>query len=453
MREAPHHCHRGARAIQHLIEHAPATGGLALWMAHEDVHGDHHGAPATCDGTTVYYRASFEYLTGRQQMGVVAHEMMHIALRHPQRLAALKAELGDVDEQLFNICADSVVNSALARAKWIELPAGSVFLEQILSSVLSVKEEADRALRTWDVEQLYRAIDDRRGPQNAGGKSRRGRRAGASTSEAHGKASQDQVSACGRETGSFSSDGPRSARTRHLGARIFRDLVAPSGLSALSANDADEAQAWAARMRHASEADGECSILRCLITDQRRYRTPWEHVLRTRLARALAPQCSLSWSRPARSYLANQKRSCPGRRLPWEPGISQSTPVARLALIVDVSGSIDPDLLSRFTHEIEAIARRQQAGVVLIVGDDRVRKTVVFETGRATLRDLDCTGGGGTDFSPLLAEAARHRPDIAVILTDLDGPAGPRPSFPTVWAVPESRMRPVAPFGQILVLG
>jgi hypothetical protein len=220
MREALQHHHRGARAIEKLIEHAPTTGGLALWMGHEDVHDDHLGPPAACDGTTIYYRASFAYLTNRQQMGLVAHEMLHIALRHPQRLAAIQAELGDVDRQLFNICADAVVNSALAQVKWLELPAGSVFLDQILSGGLQWTEDADTSLRAWDVERLYRAIDDRDGPQSRKGKSRRGRQGGACTSESQGKASQEQITACGRETEKFArGDGPRSARTRHCSTR------------------------------------------------------------------------------------------------------------------------------------------------------------------------------------------------------------------------------------------
>ena len=28
--------HRGTRAIQHLVEFAPSTGGLALWVQHVD---------------------------------------------------------------------------------------------------------------------------------------------------------------------------------------------------------------------------------------------------------------------------------------------------------------------------------------------------------------------------------------------------------------------------------
>jgi predicted metal-dependent peptidase len=61
-------------------------------------------------------------------------------------------------------------------------------------------------------------------------------------------------------------------------------------------------------------------------------------------------------------------------------------------------------------------------------------------------------GGGDTDFTPLLAEAARHRPDLIVVLTDLDGPARQRPACPVLWAVPEANRDAVAPFGRVIVL-
>ena len=61
-------------------------------------------------------------------------------------------------------------------------------------------------------------------------------------------------------------------------------------------------------------------------------------------------------------------------------------------------------------------------------------------------------GGGGTDFTPLLQEADRHRPDIGVVLTDLQGPALYRPRWPVVWAVPQAHAGAVAPYGRKLVL-
>jgi predicted metal-dependent peptidase len=160
----------------------------------------------------------------------------------------------------------------------------------------------------------------------------------------------------------------------------------------------------------------------------------------------------MSWSRPTRSYIANQGRAGPGRRMPWEPGRSATRPVPRLAVLVDVSGSVDAALLSRFTQEIEAIARRLEAALVLIVGDDRVRLVRCFDPGEVDLGAIPFEGGEGTDFTPLLQEAQRHRPDAAVVLTDLEGPARFQPPCPVLWAVPAACHAARPPFGRLLVL-
>ena len=209
----------------------------------------------------------------------------------------------------------------------------------------------------------------------------------------------------------------------------------------------------------AHAGDGAFSMLRVLMADLPSTRTPWEQVLRTQLARSLSTRHGISWSRPARSYIANQGRlgrrlvpNQPPRRLPWEPGFSGTKPVPRLVVIVDVSGSIDDALMDRFAREIEAITRRLEAGLVLVIGDDHVQRVARFEPGRSDLREIEFTGGGGTDFTPLLEEADQHHPDIAVVLTDLDGPARFVPRWPVIWAVPEPCAAAVAPFGRKLAL-
>ena len=138
--------------------------------------------------------------------------------------------------------------------------------------------------------------------------------------------------------------------------------------------------------------------------------------------------------------------------MPWEPGFSSSKSVSRLVVIVDVSGSIESTLMERFAREIEAITRRLEAGLVLVIGDERVQRVVHFEPGRADLGDIRFKGGGGTDFTPLLEEADAHCPDIAVVLTDLEGPARFRPRWPVIWAVPQANADALAPFGRKLVL-
>lgn len=428
--------HRGTRAIQRLVEYAPCSGGLALWAQHRDV--AEARAIACNDGRTVWYGPDFDRLPLPRQTGLVAHQVLHIALRHAPRYLALSGQVGDVDLPLFNICADAIVNSALSHLAWLELDEGPR-LERILAQVLDVHQDAERALLDWDVERLYRAIDDReplKSPSAADGRR---------PSDAHAELAGTGASTAAR------ADGPRAARVRALGRHSPRDLVPSAGAERPEA-EAEDAREWRERLLRGHAGDGALSLLRTLLADLPRVRTPWEQILRTQLARGLSHRPTPSWSRPARSYLANQGRLPNGRRMPWEPGTASGKAVARLAVMVDVSGSIEDRLLRRFASEIEAITRRLEAETLIVVGDDRVRRVEVFEPGRSNLRELSFQGGGGTDFTPLLEEADRWRPDIGVFLTDLEGPADYRPGFPVLWAVPPGQADASHPFGRKLVL-
>ncbi len=424
--------HRGTRAIQHLVEFAPSTGGLALWVHHQDV--DDAAAPLVAtNGHTLFNGPGFGALPLPRQAGLVAHQVLHIALRHPARYLGLQALVGEVDLQLFNICADAIVNSSMAELDWLQLPPGAVTLPGLLATTLDQTATADAALLVWDVEALYRALDDRLPPDPNGKQPDK-------TQGRNGGGSQPR------------QDGQRAAKARALGAAQAHDLLPdPDGAGPPEA-EAEATREWRERLLRAHAGDGQFSMLRGLGADLPRSRTPWEQVLRTQAARALAPKRALSWSRPARSYIARQGRSSPTRRLPWEPGESGSQAVPRLVLVVDVSGSIDNQLLDRFARELESLTRRLGAGLVLVVGDERVLSVSRFEPGRSSLRELQFNGGGGTDFTPLLEEASRHRPDLVVVLTDLQGPALHRPACPVVWAVPEAFAHSAAPFGRVLAL-
>jgi predicted metal-dependent peptidase len=439
------HQHRGLRAVQRMVEFAPSTGGLALWVRHHDLPaGDDDAPPVATDGDTLFYAERFEQQPPDEQVGLVAHEVLHIALRHPQRYVDLQRLLGDVDLQLFNTCADAIVNSTLGHLSWLQLPKTAVRLDKLLESALGVFENVEKSLLEWDVEQLYRAIDDRRLPPQNGRRNAQGQDRAKTHTDAAG-------------SGSPREDGPRSAAVRALGAMTAADLQPGAHAQHAPQAEAQAAREWSERLLRAHAGDGAFSMLRTLVADLPRSRTPWEQVLRTQLARCLTPRPAVSWSRPSRSYLANQGRVSERRRMPWEPGFGGVKTVPRLVVIVDVSGSIDKDLMARFAREIEAITRRLEAGLVLIIGDDRVQRVVHFDPAnlRPARLDLQATefkGGGGTDFTPLLEEADTHRPDVAVVLTDLEGPARFRPRWPVIWAVPEACAAAVAPFGRKLGL-
>ena len=456
------HGHRGLRAVQRMVEFAPSTGGLALWVRHHDLPAaDDDTAPVATDGDTLFYSKSFEPRPLAEQVGLVAHEVLHIALRHPQRYVDLQRLLGDVDLKLFNTCADAIVNSTLDHLSWLQLPKSAVRLEPLLESALGVFESVEKSLLEWDVEQLYRAIDDRRLPPQSGRVQAQEQRSGETKPAASGSMKSSAQAAAQPNSSSSRpgprGDGPRAAAVRALGAMTPVDLLPSANAQDAPEADAQAAREWSERLTRAHANDGAFSMLRTLVADLPRSRTPWEQVLRTQLARCLTPRPAPSWSRPSRSYLANQGRTSSQRRMPWEPGFSGVKTVPRLVLIIDVSGSIDTDLMARFAREIEAITRRLEAGLVLVIGDDHVQRVVRFEPtdlkpARLDLQAIDFKGGGGTDFTPLLEEADKHRPDLAVVLTDLEGPARFRPRWPVIWAVPESCAAAVAPFGRKLGL-
>lgn len=427
------HEHRGRAAVQRLVEFAPASGSLALWVAHRDVgeaESEAHAAgrlPAYTDGRCIHYTPAFEQLPLNAQTGWVAHELLHVALRHGPRFRALQRRLGDADLSLFNRCADAIVNSALSPAPWLALPPKALTLPMLLDQVLATTRSDEAALLEWDVERLYAAVDDRR----TGGKA------------------------------SARKDGPRAATLRALGGKDSDDLKpAPEGADAVVA-EAEQAREWGDRLLRGHSGDGAFSILRTLPRDLPQVHTPWEQVLRTQLARALAPRLSENPSRPARSWLANQGRvGRPARgRLPWAPGLTHARRVPRLVLVLDVSGSIDEPLLARFAAELAALTRRLDTAVTVIVGDDAVRSVHQLAPGRVGVNDLlawaAVPGAGNTDFTPLLEEATRHRPDLTVVLTDLEGPARHRPPGTLLWAVPpgaDEAAIAAAPFGRVLRL-
>jgi hypothetical protein len=444
--------HRGTRAIQRMVEFAPSTGGLALWVRHVDAPHDASAPIIATDGNTVYYGASFEQLSLGEQTGLVAHEVLHIALRHPQRLVELRHVVGDVDLQLFTICADAIVNSTLSHLTWLTLPPSSVFLDKLVAIALSEKQSVEAALLQWDVEKLYRAIDDRRvGARFGLTKNRHERGSGAGAAQGGTGGAEGPQSRAEPQRAEAREDGPRAARVRMLGGATEPDLMPGAEPHGAPQTEAERARVWSERLLRGHAGDGEHSMLRALIADVPRTRTPWEQVLRTQLAHGLAPKPGLSWSRPSRSYMANQGRAG-AHRLPWTPGFSSLRPAPQLVVIVDVSGSIEGVLLERFAREIETITRRHEAALVLVVGDDRVRSVVEFAPGRTDLRNIEFAGGGGTNFTALLREADKHRPDMVVVLTDLDGPADFRPRWPVIWAVPETHASASQPFGRKLTL-
>ena len=454
--------HRGSQAVERLVEYAPASGGLALWMQHRDV----EQAPARAlwaisksgtrwiignDGTTLFYGPAFPERPLSEQTGLVAHQVLHVALRHVAREQALQARIGLVDSELFAVCADAIVNSSLSHLSWLTLPKGSVTLDTVLSRVLGIEQAIDVSLQQWDCESLYRAIDDR------------GDRAASRSQQQQSRQSpqDEQDGQINQQTGTDSQhqqqttahtrrDGPKAKAARQLASMINRDLI--PDVDAQLESQHEQALQWQERLTRAHVADQSQSLLRQLLADNNTTKTPWEQLLRTRLQRALALHTDLNWSRPTRSWLANQGRTSTGHRLPWQPGTSYSRSSPRLCVMVDVSGSVNETVMRRFANEIDRILKTLRTEIYLIAGDHQVRSQCRLGPGVQALREISFDGGGGTDFQPLIQAANELKPDLGVFLTDLAGPAGDAPTWPILWAVPGDNSRNEAPFGTRILL-
>ena len=96
---------RAARALAHLGEVDPALAVLSLWCRHRD------GAETRTAGEVITYAPGFDTLGLPEQVGTVAHHVLHVALRHSARQAALAERAGPgFDPLLYGLAADGIVN-------------------------------------------------------------------------------------------------------------------------------------------------------------------------------------------------------------------------------------------------------------------------------------------------------------------------------------------------------
>jgi predicted metal-dependent peptidase len=411
MTHAGRHSGRATRALQALTERDPALAALSLWCQHRDAEALE--VPAETTGTLIRYGPGFAALPPHEQMGLAGHHILHVALQHSDRMAAMSVRMGEgFAPDLWQIASDAIVNEAIVQAGHA-LPRPALTLSKLLARL-----NEQGGLADWDCERLYRRMADT--PEGAG----RARRQAAEDSQ------QPDLRPGGSDGGSNGGDtgGTGQAEWRaHMARAMAAGAAAGFGLGVLGRRMADLPQP----------------------------RTPWEVVLRRLLARATLHRPEPAPLRPSRAWLAGagQALQAGSPVPPFQPRIRWQGVAPRIVLGLDCSASLADDSLRLLLAEVEAIALRVQASLHLLSFDEGLHHDMALDpaTARATLSALDLPQGGGTDFRPLLARSAELAPSALVILSDMDGPMGPRPRFPVIWAVPQSDP-PQAPFGHVLSL-
>jgi predicted metal-dependent peptidase len=128
------------------------------------------------------------------------------------------------------------------------------------------------------------------------------------------------------------------------------------------------------------------------------------------------------------------------------PG-SKAVRKTKIAVGIDVSGSVGGPLLDRFFGECDKMARTSE--VVAIFFDHGVKKVIPWEDVKKLSQ---IPGGGGTSFQPAIDKARELKADGLVMLTDgLNFDTIVKPPFPVMWAIPANYPM-TQPFGKRLVL-
>lgn len=399
------HSVRVQPALARLPEVDPAIAALALWCTYRDGPG-----PTKTEGETIHIGPEFPLLSIAEQTGMIAHHVLHVALRHSARRTTARERYGaNFTAERYDLACDALVNEALLQGGHA-LPRPAVRAADIVA-LLPVDQRPDNVLSEWDSDRLYAAI--------------------AASPARQEEADEDGIA--------------RYARTRGFEPDL---------------KDGDpehtEAEVWAGRIEQAMSAgqragSGIGAILG-RFGDLPRAIVPWEIKLRRLLNKALVQHSRPSDRRPARAWLARDAlaRQMGGAQPVFEPGRARDQERPRLVIGLDTSSSIREATLDLFAAEAISIVRRTGAEAHLLGFDTEVHSRSRL-TRPESIGAIAMRRGGGTDFEAVLAEAQDLHPSMIIVLTDLDAPTRSATSAPVLWAVP-SVPKMVPAFGDVLVM-
>ena len=402
------HSNRAARALAHLGEVDPALAVLALWCRHRDGDGE-----TRTEGETITYGPGFDTLGLPEQVGLAAHHVLHVALRHSDRQAALAERLGPgFAPDLYGLAADGIINETLLLAGHA-IPRPAVTLTGLLAQIGQAAAGQVQALERWDADRLAMLLHRDQ--------------AKADKARAHGRSRGFRLDLQAGKRGAGAEDGKAAEWRNHVLRAMEAGRKAGSGIGRLGA----------------------------ILGDLAPGHVPWEVHLRGLLAQALVERPRQSWRRPAGAWVARMAEAerAGGPAPVFEPGRARMDHRPRLVIGLDSSASIDALTLRLFAAEAQSIARRSGAEVHLLAFDEAVYASRRLDPDgwdrldRAWLRT-----GGGTGYHDLFDRAGALCPSLAVILTDLEAPLPPRPGFPILWAVPADPPAPPG-YGRVLRTG
>lgn len=350
------------------------------------------------DGRDIFYNKEFvDSMTNEEALFVCAHEVMHCALMHLDRI-------DERDQLKWNIATDICINQVLTDDGIGAMPNGGIFNPTLY------KEGNGTA------EAIYNIL-----PTDEDGKPKLGAAEGFKQADPN----KPTPGAGQNPSGSFDN------------------LVPGEALSDLEkAEMKAEMQVKVAQAAAAAKVAGKLSgNLRRYVDELLTPKVPWEQVLRDFVTARIENE--LDFSRPNRRFAWQMEQT----------GIIRPTlngdAIGPIAVAVDCSGSIDQKQLSEFAAEINAIHEDCKPEMLhVIYFDSQVSHYDAYEPDDEV--QIEAHGGGGTAFSPIwdFIEEEGIDPVACCVLTDLYcWDFGDAPDYPVLFV---STAQDEAPFGTVV---
>ena len=349
------HTRRARRALTQMTEVDPAIAALALWCTHRDHDGD------TCTtGDTILYGPTFADVSLPEQIGLCAHHVLHVALRHSARQAEMAVRLGRAFKpRLYNLASDAIINEALLRAGHA-LPRPAVRAKELLDLLPGTDTVAPNLLGDWDTDRLYHAL-------------------------------------------ARPLEGDPSRTNPAVDDYMMKRRFAPDVTSKGSFET--QSDLWSNRMEQALDLGRSAGLgvgpVLVRFGDLAQSTTPWELRLRRLLAKAVSDVPRLSHKRPAARWIAREAHArANGKTAPaFEAGLSRDVQRPRIVIALDTSSSITDTQLNLFAAEALGLQRRSSADVHLFGFDTQVHSQIRLDHRNALMR-LEMRRGGGTARIP-----------------------------------------------------
>lgn len=368
---------------------------------------------AATDGRRIFINPEYLMtLKPPERVFVYAHEVDHVIMRDPQRMAHYgrlgKVGKREADAKHWNVCTDYRINAGLMEQGVGMMNPSWLYAADVTGDAVS--------------EEIYEKKWKDRPKGGYGGAG------GGSTYGQSGKAPK----------------GMKGDKTADANGGAFDQVLPPQTDPATGKEDLPDEQEFKeaiARAAAAAKAVGKMpASLQRRIDEILEPQVDWKDRIRMLMTGRIGSR-SEDWTKANRRRLVlNPMVVMPGRR-----GFGAEL----VAVMVDTSGSIGERELNTFLAEVGGILADVRPRNIIVIGCDAAVTQVdevrtLDELGE--LRRKGIKGGGGTSFKPPFDYLAERnlRPETAVYLTDMLGDFPEPQPFPVIWAATTDK---VGPFG------